>query len=67
MLDTEKEQMKLRQDVRVRTDAGQEVKLRSAFVDFKAGTVDSDEPVSVILDNGVIDASGPRGDATTAR
>jgi lipopolysaccharide export system protein LptC len=58
VLNTEKEQMNLRQDVRVRTDAGQEVKLRSAFIDFKAGTVKSDEPVSVLMENGVIEATG---------
>jgi len=58
VLNTEKEQMNLRQDVKVRTDAGQEVKLLSAFIDFKAGTVTSDEPVSVMLGNGVIDAAG---------
>ncbi|WP_210496206.1 LPS export ABC transporter periplasmic protein LptC [Microvirga antarctica] len=58
VLNTEKEQMNLRQDVRVRTDAGQEVRLKSAFVDFKAGTVVSDEPVSVSLGNGVIEATG---------
>ena len=58
ILNTEKEQMNLRQDVRVRTDAGQEVKLRSAFIDFKAGTVTSEEAVNVTLANGVIDASG---------
>jgi lipopolysaccharide export system protein LptC len=58
VLDTQKEQMNLRQDVRVRTDSGQEAQLRSAFVDFKAGTVVSDEPVTVNLGNGVINAAG---------
>lgn len=58
VLDTQKEQMNLREDVRVRTDAGQEVQLRSAFVDFKAGSVLSDEPVVVSLGNGVIEATG---------
>jgi lipopolysaccharide export system protein LptC len=58
LLDTQKEQMELRQDVRVRTDGGQDVKLRSAFVDFKAGTVVSNEDVRVSLANGVIDAAG---------
>jgi lipopolysaccharide export system protein LptC len=57
-LDTQKEQMELRQDVRVRTDSGQDVKLRSAFVDFKAGTVVSNEDVTVSLANGVIEATG---------
>ena len=58
ILNTEKEQMNLRQDVKVRTDAGQEVRLLSAFIDFKAGTVTSEEAVNVLLANGVIDASG---------
>ena len=57
-LDTQKEQMELRQDVRVRTDSGQDVKFRSAFVDFKAGTVVSNEDVTVSLANGVIEATG---------
>ncbi|MCB5174822.1 MULTISPECIES: LPS export ABC transporter periplasmic protein LptC [Microvirga] len=58
ILNTQKEQMNLRQDVRVRTDSGQEVLLNSAFVDFKAGTVVSDEPVTVTLGNGIIEATG---------
>lgn len=58
VLDTQKEQMNLRQNVRVRTDAGQEVQLLSAFVDFKAGTVVSQEPVVVNFGNGVIEATG---------
>lgn len=58
ILDTQKEQMELRRDVRVRTDGGQDVRLTSAFVDFKAGTVVSDEPVTVSLGNGVIQATG---------
>ena len=58
VLDTQKEQMNLRQDVRVRTDSGQEAQLRSAFVDFKAGTVVSNEPVTVNIGNGVINAAG---------
>ena len=58
ILDTQKEQMELRRDVQVRTDGGQDVRLRSAFVDFKAGTVVSNEPVTVTLGNGVIQATG---------
>jgi lipopolysaccharide export system protein LptC len=58
VLDTQKEQLRLRQDVRVRTDGGQDVRLRSAFVDFKAGTVVSDDPVTVSLGNGIIRATG---------
>mgnify|MGYP001236406213 CR=1 FL=1 len=58
VLDTQKEQMNLRQEVRVHTDAGQQVDLRSAFVDFKAGRVLSEEPVTVTLSNGLIEAEG---------
>jgi lipopolysaccharide export system protein LptC len=58
ILDTHKEQMELRRDVQVRTDGGQDVRLRSAFVDFKAGTVVSNEPVTVTLGNGIIQATG---------
>jgi lipopolysaccharide export system protein LptC len=57
-LDTQRERMTLRDNVRVWTENGQEVKLRSASVNFKAGTVVSKEPVVVNLGNGVINASG---------
>jgi lipopolysaccharide export system protein LptC len=60
ILDTQKERMNLRQDVRVRTDGGQEVRLKSAQVDFKAGTVVSNEPVVVSLGTGIIEAEGLR-------
>lgn len=59
VLDTQKEQMNLQQSVRVTTDAGQQVQMRSAFVDFKSGGVTSNEPVTVLLgDNGRIEAEG---------
>jgi lipopolysaccharide export system protein LptC len=61
VLDTQKEQMNLRKDVKVRTDAGQQVMLRSAFVDFKSGSVVSNEPVTVLLGTGgQIEAEGLR-------
>lgn len=59
VLNTQKEQMNLHQNVHVRTDAGQEVHMRSAFVDFKSGMVSTNEPVTVILGgNGLIEAEG---------
>jgi lipopolysaccharide export system protein LptC len=58
VLDTQKEQMNLRDDIKVRTDGGQEIQLRSAFVDFKSGKVVSKEPVTVNLGNGTIQATG---------
>jgi lipopolysaccharide export system protein LptC len=56
VFDTQKEQLELRQDVRVTTDTGHEARLASAFVDFKAGTVVSRDPVAVALTSGTVDA-----------
>jgi lipopolysaccharide export system protein LptC len=56
VLDTKKEQMRLQKDILVTTDAGYEVKLRSAFVQFKSGAVTSNEPVAVSFGNGTIEA-----------
>lgn len=56
VFDTAKEQLELNKDVRVRTDTGYDATLRSAFIDFKAGTVTSREPVRVGLGTGVIEA-----------
>jgi lipopolysaccharide export system protein LptC len=47
IFDSQKEQMTLREDVRVRTLSGQEAFLKSADVDFKAGTVRSRDEVIV--------------------
>lgn len=58
VLDTQSEQMELKEAIRVSTESGQEVKLRSASVNFKAGTVVSREPVTVTLPNAVINAHG---------
>jgi lipopolysaccharide export system protein LptC len=58
VLDTKKEQMRLRNDIVVTTDAGHEVKLRSAFVQFKSGAVASNQPVTVSFGNGTIEAEG---------
>lgn len=56
VFDTQNERLDLKQNVKVRTDAGQEVLLRSATVDFKAGVVRSREPVAVKFPGGTIDA-----------
>jgi len=58
LFDTQKEHLDLRDDVRVRTETGQDVRLKSAAIDFKAGTVVSREPVTVSLANGLIEAEG---------
>ena len=49
IFDTQKEQLQLKGDVRLRMGEGQEAQLRSADVDFKAGTVRSREAVTVRL------------------
>lgn len=58
VFDTQKEHLEVRQDVRVRTDNGQEADLRSASIDLKAGTVVSNEPVTVRLPDATVDADG---------
>ena len=54
--DTQKEQISLKNNVRVRTDSGYDVKLSSAFIDFKGGSVVSKEAVRVDFSGGSIDA-----------
>jgi lipopolysaccharide export system protein LptC len=49
IFDSQKEQLQMREDVRVITENGQEALMRSADVDFKAGTVRSREGVRVRL------------------
>ena len=56
--DTQKENLNLRDNVSVKTDKGQQIHLQSAAIDFKAGTVVSQEPVMVQLQNGTIKAQG---------
>lgn len=58
VLDTQKERLDLRRNVRVSTDKGQEAHLHSASIDLKTGTVLSEEPVSVALENATIEAKG---------
>jgi lipopolysaccharide export system protein LptC len=54
--DTQNEQLQLVDDVRVKSDSGYDARLKSAHVDFKAGTVVSHEPVHVTLSGGTVDA-----------
>jgi lipopolysaccharide export system protein LptC len=50
------EMMTLKDDVRVRTETGYDVRMRSADIEFKAGNVHTAEPVSVRFTGGTIDA-----------
>lgn len=56
--DTQKENLDLKDNVSVKTENGQQIHLKSASVDFKSGKVVSQEPVSVRLQSGTIDAQG---------
>lgn len=54
--DTQKERLRLVNDVSVRTETGYDIRMRTADVDFKGGTVVSKEPVKVSLGTTTIDA-----------
>lgn len=56
LFDTQKEKLRLNDDVRVRTEAGYDIRMRTADVDFKSGTVVSNEPVKVALGTTTVDA-----------
>lgn len=54
--DTQKEKLKLVDDVVVKTESGHDIRMRTADVDFKAGTVVSKEPVKISQDKTTVDA-----------
>jgi lipopolysaccharide export system protein LptC len=56
LFDTQKEKLRLNDDVRVRTEGGYDIRMRTADVDFKGGTVVSKEPVTVGLGTTTVDA-----------
>lgn len=56
LFDTQKEKLRLVDDVHVKTEAGYDIRMRTADVDFKGGTVVSKEPVKVSLGTTTIDA-----------
>lgn len=58
VFDTSKEQLELSEDIRITTDRGEEVSMRSASIDFKAGTVVSRDPVRITLSAGTVEAEG---------
>jgi lipopolysaccharide export system protein LptC len=57
LFDTQKERLKLADDVKIRTESGHDMSMKSADVDFKAGTVASREPVTVHMDQTTVDAN----------
>lgn len=64
IFDTQKEQLKLTGDVRLKTDTGYDARLKSADIDFKAGTVTSREPVKVSINGGTTTVDADQLDVT---
>lgn len=58
--DTQKETMELKNDVRMKTESGYEVQLASATIDFKAGTMVSNEPVTALVRTSTIRSQSMR-------
>lgn len=58
LFDSSKEKLELTDDVRITTSRGEEVMLKSASVDLKAGTVVSRQPVKIVTASGSIEAEG---------
>lgn len=56
IFDSQKEQMQLSQDIKVSNKDGHEAFLKSADIDFKAGTIRSKEPVRVSMGSITINA-----------
>jgi len=57
LFDTQKEKLRLVDDVRIKTESGHAMAMRTADVDFKSGTVVSREPVKVNLGETTVDAN----------
>ena len=55
--DSGKELLNLNTDVQLKADNGYDVKLENADIDFHAGSMVSDRPVSVVMNNGSIKAN----------
>lgn len=56
LFDTQKEKLRLVDDVKVKTESGHDIQMKTADVDFKSGTVVSKEPVKVSLGETTVDA-----------
>lgn len=54
--DSTREFMDFKTDVRIKSDNGYDIAMKSAQMDFKAGTVVSEEPVNVLMSNGTVAA-----------
>jgi lipopolysaccharide export system protein LptC len=56
LFDTQKEKLRLVDNVKIRTENGHDIQMKTADIDFKSGTVVSKEPVRVGLGETTVDA-----------
>ncbi len=52
--DSSKETMTFDHDVHLTSDSGLDVRMKSAYVEFKTGVVDTKDPVSVVMNSGTV-------------
>ncbi|MCU4179393.1 LPS export ABC transporter periplasmic protein LptC [Bosea sp. BH3] len=57
LFDTQKEKLRLVDDVNIKTENGHAMQMRTADIDFKSGAVVSKEPVKVSLGDTTVDAA----------
>ena len=60
LFDATKEHLELTEDIRIATDKGEEAQLRSASIDFKAGTVETKDPVRISTPSLSVEADSMR-------
>ena len=58
LFDSSRETLGLERDIRLWTDKGEEIRLQTAAIDFKAGTVKSGESVAVTIPSGTVASDG---------
>ncbi len=56
LFDSTKESLRLDESIRLWTDKGEEIRLKSAAIDFKAGSMSSSDPVTVTVPTGTLTA-----------
>ncbi|MBE7197208.1 MAG: LPS export ABC transporter periplasmic protein LptC [Parafilimonas terrae] len=54
--DSSRESMRFDRDAHITTDSGLDARLQTAVVDFKGGAVDTDQPVTVVMSTGTVNA-----------
>ncbi|KQP46990.1 hypothetical protein [Methylobacterium sp. Leaf106] len=58
LFDSARETLSLERDIKLWTDKGEDIRLLTAAIDFKAGTVKSDQAVAVTLPTGTVASDG---------